>query len=208
MSKRKGMPIAEKRNRLLSMYHKSKNVYSLNEVEKEAASSTGIVRSAILDVNQQLVDDGLVETDKIGSTGYYWSFPSKHIQNVTSQVQELTGTIEAEKLALETTKHKLEAAQTKRPQSEARSKQIALMQSLRIEITELEKKLEGLKENDPVEIAKQDAVTEMCRLSANRWADNTNEVKSWLIKKKGMSSKEAKDTLKQMGIASEPEYFN
>ncbi len=29
------------------------------------------------DVNQSLVDDGLVDMDKIGSSNFFWSFPSK-----------------------------------------------------------------------------------------------------------------------------------
>jgi hypothetical protein len=66
-----GVSAIEKRSRLLGIYHASGSVYTLNEIQKEA-SKVGIVHSAILDTNQQLVDDGQVETDKIGSTGYYW----------------------------------------------------------------------------------------------------------------------------------------
>lgn len=29
------------------------------------------------EVNQSLVDDGLVDLDKIGSANFFWSFPSK-----------------------------------------------------------------------------------------------------------------------------------
>jgi hypothetical protein len=35
------------------------------------------VTQTIKDVVQSLVDDGLVELEKIGSANYYWSFPSK-----------------------------------------------------------------------------------------------------------------------------------
>lgn len=30
---------------------------------------------SVKDVVQNLVDDGLVDTDKIGTSVYYWSFP-------------------------------------------------------------------------------------------------------------------------------------
>lgn len=33
----------------------------------------------VQDINQALVDDGLVDMDKIGSSNFFWSFPSKAI---------------------------------------------------------------------------------------------------------------------------------
>jgi hypothetical protein len=40
-------------------------------------SSAWPVTQTIKDVVQSLVDDGLVELEKIGSANYFWSFPSK-----------------------------------------------------------------------------------------------------------------------------------
>lgn len=42
------------------------------------------------DVNQSLVDDGLVDMDKIGSSNFFWSFPSKVVvtrQNLVNSLQ-------------------------------------------------------------------------------------------------------------------------
>jgi hypothetical protein len=36
-----------------------------------------LVFQTIKDVNQSLVDDNLVETDKIGSGAFFWALPSK-----------------------------------------------------------------------------------------------------------------------------------
>lgn len=38
----------------------------------------------VKDILQGLVDDGLVESDRIGTSNYYWAFPSK-TQNAVSQ---------------------------------------------------------------------------------------------------------------------------
>jgi Leucine zipper with capping helix domain/Mnd1 HTH domain len=35
------------------------------------------IDNSIVDINQSLVDDGLVDKEKIGGTNYYWSFPAK-----------------------------------------------------------------------------------------------------------------------------------
>lgn len=88
MSKRKkGVSLDEKRQRILKIYHESMEVYNLKEIEKigakagvgkrcvHACSSSWLtlkfllcgspVLQTIKDVNQALVDDGLVDFDKV-----------------------------------------------------------------------------------------------------------------------------------------------
>jgi len=37
---------------------------------------------SVKDILQSLVDDGMVDTEKIGTSVYFWAFPSKASQNV------------------------------------------------------------------------------------------------------------------------------
>ena len=37
---------------------------------------------SVKDVLQSLVDDGLVDSDRIGTSNYFWAFPSKALNNV------------------------------------------------------------------------------------------------------------------------------
>ena len=76
MKKRKGMSLDDKRTNLLQMYYERKEVLNLKEVEKYGAKR-GIVLQSVKDVNQSLIDDNLVETDKIGIGTFFWAFPSK-----------------------------------------------------------------------------------------------------------------------------------
>ena len=46
------------------------------------------------------------------------------------------------------------------------------------------------KDNDPVEIQKIVAMSNICKSAADRWVDNTFEIKSLLTKKRGMPGKE------------------
>lgn len=39
------------------------------------------MQQTIKDINQALIDDGLVLGDKIGSANFFWSFPSKYYQD-------------------------------------------------------------------------------------------------------------------------------
>ncbi|KAM3567677.1 hypothetical protein VYU27_010183 [Nannochloropsis oceanica] len=72
MSKRKGMSLEEKRATILNIYHTGPGlVYNLKEIEN-LASKLGVVSQSIKDVNQGLVDDGLVEVEKIGSSNIFF----------------------------------------------------------------------------------------------------------------------------------------
>ena len=73
---RKGMDLDTKRSKLLEMYYARKEVLNLKEVEKFGAKK-GIVLQSVKDVNQSLIDDNLVETDRIGIGCYFWALPSK-----------------------------------------------------------------------------------------------------------------------------------
>lgn len=43
----------------------------------------GITPMSVKEVVQSLVDDGLADSEKIGTSIYFWAFPSKAGQNVS-----------------------------------------------------------------------------------------------------------------------------
>lgn len=50
-------------------------MYFYQELERIAPKEKGIIANSVKDVLQNLVDDGLVDTDKIGNSIYFWAFP-------------------------------------------------------------------------------------------------------------------------------------
>ena len=76
MSKKRGLSLDDKRMVILKLYHDHKEPFNLKEIENLGAKA-GVVQQTIKDVNQSLVDDSLVQSDKIGSANFFWSFPSK-----------------------------------------------------------------------------------------------------------------------------------
>lgn len=52
----------------------------------------GIVSQSIKEVLQSLVDDGLVQADKIGSSNFFWSFPSQQGTAIQARVNALKET--------------------------------------------------------------------------------------------------------------------
>lgn len=75
MSRRKGVTLDEKRARMLQIFYEKKEFFTLKELEKVAPKEKGIVVQSVKDVLQALVDDGLVRTEKIGTSVYFWTFP-------------------------------------------------------------------------------------------------------------------------------------
>ena len=47
-----------------------------------------VVQQVIKEVNQGLVDDSLIQNDKIGSGVFFWSFPSKEAQECANEKQK------------------------------------------------------------------------------------------------------------------------
>lgn len=74
MSK-KGVSAEEKKNRLLQLFYEKGECFQLKELEKIAPKEKGIIANSVKDVLQKLVDDDLVDTEKIGTSIYFWAFP-------------------------------------------------------------------------------------------------------------------------------------
>jgi hypothetical protein len=74
---------------MMDLFHEKKDFFQLKELEKIAPKEKGIVQGTVKDVIQSLVDDGLVDTDKIGTSVYFWAFPSKAINTKQQKLEEL-----------------------------------------------------------------------------------------------------------------------
>ena len=65
MAPKRGMSLEDKRKTLLSIFHETKSAFLLKDIEKLGAKR-GVVLQSIKDVLQSLVDDDLVNMEKIG----------------------------------------------------------------------------------------------------------------------------------------------
>lgn len=68
---------AQKQATILAWFHKTALAYSLKDLEKLIPSFASINGMAVKDYVQALTDDSLIQTEKIGSGNWYWSFPSE-----------------------------------------------------------------------------------------------------------------------------------
>lgn len=63
-------------------------------MEKIAPKEKGIIAQSVKDVVQSLVDDGEIDTDKIGSSVYFWAFPSKARMAKKHKLEKLSEEVE------------------------------------------------------------------------------------------------------------------
>ncbi|KAG0378153.1 hypothetical protein BGX24_004619 [Mortierella sp. AD032] len=117
--------------------------------------SIQIVQQAVKDVLQSLVDDGLVTVEKIGTSNYYWSFPSAVQQAKNAQLQNL----EAELNKIETSNAELERkildAAGGRQDSVQRQGMLKQLQEAEELDAQYQKELKQYSDNDPTLIEAQ-----------------------------------------------------
>src|SRR5205823_470992 len=77
--KKKGLSFEEKRTRMMEIFKNDPSFYHLKDIEKLSVKK-GIIFMAVKDVLDSLVNDNMVEVEKIGSSNYYSALPSKIYQ--------------------------------------------------------------------------------------------------------------------------------
>jgi len=159
----------------------------------------------IADINQNLVDDNLVDKDKIGGSNYFWSFPAKKDRQNQLAHEETLKVIERLQSQIADAQAKLADAKRGREDDESgeRAKKMARRAELKAAKKAAEEELEKLKENDPQAIADLEAELKFVKEAANRWTDNIFGCQDYLVKKRGMPKKEA---FKILGINGDFDY--
>lgn len=178
-----------------SIYHKTHQVYTEKEITQLAAKA-GVNAQSIPDIHQELVDDGLVDKEKIGGSNYCWSFKAKKDRMAQKQHEATLQQIENLKPKVEEANAKLADAKRGREDveedgQETRAAKLARLATLAKQKAEFETQLARLKENDPAALADLEKELKLVREAAHRWTDNIFECKSYLVKKRGMEKKEA-----------------
>ncbi|KAG0228766.1 Meiotic nuclear division protein 1, partial [Mortierella sp. GBA43] len=187
---RKGLSQAEKRTKLLELFHESGTFHKLQELEKTAPKQKGIVQQSVKDVLQSLVDDGLVTVEKIGSSNYYWSFPSTIQQSKKAKLQ----TLRDEYQRLERTNADLEASihQASSGREDSNNRHELLAQLLEAETLDkmLQQELKQYSDSDPILLEGQKKYSRIAKDAANRWTENVFTFQSYCVNKFNLDRQE------------------
>ncbi|NXS53230.1 MND1 protein, partial [Brachypteracias leptosomus] len=157
-----------------------KDVFQLKDIEKIAPKEKGITSMSVKEILQSLVDDGMVDTDRIGTSNYFWAFPSK---------------------ALHTRKRKLEDLES---QTE-RAALVEELAALRQKKEQLKAEIDKYRECDPDIIEEMRQTNKIAKEAANRWTDNIFSIKSWAKRKFGFEESRID---KSFGIPEDLDYID
>ena len=204
MSKKKGLSFEDKRKRMLEIFYESKEFYLLKDLEKIAPKQKGIVAQSVKDVVNSLVDDNLVDTDKIGTSVYFWAFPSKALsirQARLSNLKEKLETVKCKNMDLET---KIAEATFGKEHSDDRSTILEELATLEAKKNDLKIKTQKYEGCDPEILEQVKKETTVSKEAVNRWTDNIFSIQSWIGKT--FPAANMNDMNKQFGIPDDLDY--
>eukprot|EP01096_Ripella_sp_DP13-Kostka_P007599 TRINITY_DN2787_c0_g1_i1.p1 TRINITY_DN2787_c0_g1~~TRINITY_DN2787_c0_g1_i1.p1 ORF type:complete len:213 (-),score=108.71 TRINITY_DN2787_c0_g1_i1:149-766(-) len=188
MSKKKAVSHDEKLKRLEELFHETKEVYTLKQLEKLAPKSKGIIVQAVKDILDELVADDLVCMDKVGLSNYFWSFPSQSLALRTNKIATLDAeiaTLQARKDALLGSKAEASAG---KEESDDRTQQLLILEELEKNNVELKRKIAEYAAMDPDVMEDMRLDTKEAIEAANRWTDNVYILKKYCTTNFGIDS--------------------
>ncbi|XP_064392149.1 meiotic nuclear division protein 1 homolog [Halichondria panicea] len=203
MSKRRGLSLEEKRTRMMALFFERKDVFQLKELEKLGHKEKGINSMVVKDIVHSLIDDGLVDTDRVGISNYFWSFPSKAVNKRMQRLEDLEKQLSDLETKRSVLTDKIAEAQVGREESDERTQLLKQLEAGKEEKKQLAAELESHRTCDPERIKELRGETAVAKEAANRWTDNVFGVKTWCNKRFGM---EEKAINKQFDIPEDLDY--
>ncbi|XP_060003796.1 meiotic nuclear division protein 1 homolog isoform X1 [Lagenorhynchus albirostris] len=204
-SKKKGLSAEEKRARMMEIFFETKDVFQLKDMEKIAPKEKGITAMSVKEVLQSLVDDGMVDCERIGTSNYYWAFPSKALHARKRKLEVLESQLSEVNQKHANLQKSIEKAKIGRHETEERTLLAKELSSLRDQREQLKAEVEKYKECDPQVVEEIRQANEVAKEAANRWTDNIFAIKSWAKRKFGLEENKID---KNFGIPEDFDYLD
>ncbi|XP_074605495.1 meiotic nuclear division protein 1 homolog [Brevipalpus obovatus] len=178
MSKKGGVSREEKLIRAKSYFIETRGVFQMKDLEKSLPKEKGIPFPTVKDVLKELVGCDEVDTDKIGSSTYYWSFPSKKSQSMKIKVEELRKKV-GELEASVAEKRQLFDNMDEEGIKERLDKKCQI-DRLKIERNVKKKNFDSLKANDPAFMGRMKMEIPNILEELNLWGGNIEAVRTYM----------------------------
>ncbi|XP_075565597.1 meiotic nuclear division protein 1 homolog [Pelecanus crispus] len=217
-AKKKGLSFEEKRVRMMEIFFETKDVFQLKDIEKIAPKEKGITSMSVKEILQSLVDDGMVDTDRIGTSNYFWAFPSKALHARKRKLEELESQFAESSQKKEALQNSIEKSKIGREDTAERAALIEELASLRQKKEQLKAEIDKYRECDPDVVEEmhnktrrdcmekgQGQTNKIAKEAANRWTDNIFSIKSWAKRKFGFEESRID---KSFGIPEDLDYID
>ncbi|XP_061408505.1 meiotic nuclear division protein 1 homolog [Lethenteron reissneri] len=204
MSKKRGLSSEEKRTKMMEIFFETKDVFQLKDLEKIAPREKGITAMSVKEVLQSVVDDAMVDTDRIGTSNYYWAFPSKALNSRQNKLMALEAQLKEGEVRRHGLQESVVRATAGREDTEERTELLQELARLRSCKEKLQAELDKHRECDPEVISDLRKENEISKDAANRWTDNVFSIKSWAKRRFGLEEDQLD---KSFGIPEEFDYI-
>ncbi|KAM6972359.1 meiotic nuclear division protein 1 homolog [Aplochiton taeniatus] len=168
---------------MMEIFFETKDVFQLKDIEKIAPKTKGITPMSVKDVLQSLVDDNMVDSERVGTSNYYWAFPSKALHARKRRLEELSKQHSEAKQRKMSFQQAIDKAKVGREDTDERASLVKELHTLKEQRNQLKADLEKYRECDPevIEEIRKSNVT--AKEAVCRWTDNVFAIKSWAKKK-------------------------
>ncbi|KAF9461259.1 meiotic nuclear division protein 1 [Collybia nuda] len=191
----RGLSAEEKRTKLLEIFHETKDFYQLKELEKLGPKMKGIVSQSVKEVLQSLVDDGVVQADKIGSSNFFWSFPSQQGEMIQGRVLHVKSISESNQLQLIDIRATVDTERTARSESVTRTGALQTLLALNKRVLSLEDELATYGDCDPARVEEAKRAVFLAKEATFRWTDNYGMLLGYFTRLNGVEASEVRKFL-------------
>ncbi|KAF6139664.1 hypothetical protein GIB67_002469 [Kingdonia uniflora] len=206
MSKKRGLSLEEKREKMLQIFYDSQDFFLLKELEKSGPKK-GVISQSVKDVIQTLVDDDLVSKDKIGSSIYFWSLPScagNQLRNVSSK---LRSDLQSNKKRLAEVIEQRDNLKKGREESDEREEALCELKAIETKYNELKEEMVRYADNDPATLEAMKNAAEIAHAAANRWTDNIFTLRQWCSNNFPQAKEQLENLYTEVGITDDFDYL-
>ncbi|XP_074983848.1 meiotic nuclear division protein 1 homolog isoform X1 [Caretta caretta] len=160
---------------------------------------------SVKEILQSLVDDGMVDTDRIGTSNYFWAFPSKALHARKRKLEALETQLAESSQKKERLQQSIEKSKIGRQETAERAALIKELAALRQKKEHLKAEIDKYKECDPDVVEEIRQANKVAKEAANRWTDNIFAIKSWAKRKFGFEENRID---KSFGIPEDFDYID
>ncbi|KAL3535662.1 hypothetical protein ACH5RR_004123 [Cinchona calisaya] len=206
MSKKRGLSLDEKREKMLQIFYESQDFFLLKELEK-LGPKKGVISQSVKDVVQSLVDDDLVLKDKIGTSVYFWSLPSCAGNQLRNVHQKLEADLQSGKKRLAELEEQCHALKNGREESDEREKALDELKAIEEKHNELKDEMGQYADNDPATFEAMKKAIEVAHAAANRWTDNIFTLQQWCSNNFPQAKEQLDHLYNEVGVTDDFDYL-
>jgi hypothetical protein len=182
MAKKKGLSMEEKKARMLDQFKKKKEPFHYTEVEQFSLKA-GISFGSIKEVLENVLADFLISSEKIGTSIYYWCFPSDPLKNVESQLSTQINKNKDLINQIDSLEKQIEIANSNREENEERDIIFKKYKELEKENKEKKEEVDNLNEYGIGVIKRIEKEGLALKNEINYYIDSIFVIKKWIKEK-------------------------